>query len=181
MNKKIGQLESILFTFGDEGVTVDQLMNAFDCSKSELNVLIIEYKNQLEQEHRGLTLHEFEDTLKLITKIDTHDMIEKMITFNKNRQLSQAALETLAIIAYNQPITRIEIEEIRGVNSDMICRKLEALDLIQEAGRQDSVGRPILYKVTPSFLDVFKLTSLDELPEIKLEMEGNENDFFKQS
>ncbi|HLV49769.1 MAG TPA: SMC-Scp complex subunit ScpB, partial [Erysipelothrix sp.] len=95
-------------------------------------------------------------------------------------QLSQAALETLAIIAYKQPITRLEIEEIRGVNSDMMCRRLEAMDLIREVGRADTIGRPILYEVTPSFMDVFKLTSLNELPEIKLEETEDEDGLFKR-
>lgn len=181
MNIKIGQLEGILFTFGDEGVAKEQLLDVLSCSNSELDAILVEYKSQLEQDYRGLVLHEYDDTLKLITKESVHDMIEAMITFNKNRQLSQAALETLAIIAYKQPITRIEIEEIRGVNSDMMCRKLEALDLIKEAGRAEAIGRPILYEITSSFLDVFKLSSLEELPEIIVELEGQNNEFFKQN
>ena len=89
---------------------------------------------------------------------------------------SQSALETLAIIAYKQPITRVQIEEIRGVNCDLMVRKLAALDLIEEAGRETTPGRPILYQVTPEFLDVFNLLSLEDLPvwETGISKEGEE-------
>lgn len=179
MLSNLAKLEGILFAFGDEGVEQKQLMDVFQCDSQQFKVLIETFKENLSKDDRGLMLVKYDENFKLVTKPELHDMIGTMLTFNKNRQLSQAALETLAIIAYRQPITRLEIEEIRGVNSDMMCRRLEALDLIRETGRADSVGRPILYEVTPSFLDVFKLTTLDELPEIKLEMMDETHDFFK--
>ncbi|WP_331835897.1 SMC-Scp complex subunit ScpB [Erysipelothrix piscisicarius] len=141
-------IEGILFAFGEEGVDKEQLMLALGIENEAFDNKINDYKQSLLDLNRGLELVEFGSVYKLITKKELHETISDMLEFNKNRQLSQAALETLAIIAYKQPITRLEIEEIRGVNSDMMCRRLEALDLIQECGRADSVGRPILYEVT---------------------------------
>lgn len=172
-------IEGILFAFGEEGVVNEQLALALDVKVDELEHELSLYSESLAQSDRGVELVQFGGVIKLITKTALHETISDMLEFSKNRQLSQAALETLAIIAYKQPITRVEIEEIRGVNSDMMCRRLEALDLIKEVGRSDAVGRPILYNVTASFMDVFKLTSLDELPEIKIEMLEQTNDFFK--
>lgn len=174
-----GIIEGVLFAFGEEGVEKEQLMLALGLESVEFDALIENYKRSLTAADRGLELVEFGSIYKLITKSELHETISDMLEFNKNRQLSQAALETLAIIAYKQPITRLEIEEIRGVNSDMMCRRLEALDLIKECGRADSVGRPILYEVTNSFMDVFKLTTLKELPEIKIEMLEDNNELFK--
>lgn len=174
-----GIIEGVLFAFGEEGVEKEQLMLALGLESVEFDALIENYKRSLTATDRGLELVEFGSIYKLITKSELHETISDMLEFNKNRQLSQAALETLAIIAYKQPITRLEIEEIRGVNSDMMCRRLEALDLIKECGRADSVGRPILYEVTNSFMDVFKLTTLKELPEIKIEMLEENNELFK--
>ncbi|CAM2791729.1 SMC-Scp complex subunit ScpB [Erysipelothrix tonsillarum] len=174
-----GIIEGVLFAFGEEGVEKEQLMLALGLESVEFDALIENYKRSLTAADRGLELVEFGSIYKLITKSELHETISDMLEFNKNRQLSQAALETLAIIAYKQPITRLEIEEIRGVNSDMMCRRLEALDLIKECGRADSVGRPILYEVTNSFMDVFKLTTLKELPEIKIEMLEENNELFK--
>lgn len=175
----IAKLEGLLFAVGHEGMQKDVLMNALDLDQEQLTTLLNEYSKVLAEEHRGFELLQFDDYYKLVTKKSHHELIAKTLAFNKTRHLSQAALETLAIIAYKQPITRLEIEEIRGVNSDMMCRRLEAMDLIKECGRADSVGKPILYEVTPAFMDVFKLTSLDELPEIKIEMMDDKHDLFK--
>ncbi len=172
-------LEGVLFAFGEEGISPDQLSIALGLSEELLEVFLDEYEEKLKKDNRGIELVRFGGSIKCITKPELHEIISELLSFNKNRQLSQAALETLAIIAYKQPITRLEIEDIRGVNSDMMCRRLEALDLIKETGRSESVGRPILYAVTPSFMDVFKLVSLAELPEIRLELLEENNDFFK--
>ena len=167
---KLAQLEGLLFAYGQEGIEEDVLMKALDLNQEDFENLLNEYSESLQDENRAFELIKYDEFYKLITKATLHELIAETIAFNKTRQLSQAALETLAIIAYKQPITRLEIEEVRGVNSDMMCRRLEAMDLIRECGRASSVGKPILYEVTPAFMDVFKLTSLDELPEIKIEM-----------
>ena len=101
-----------------------------------------------------------------ISKEYVIDSAKRLFQLNKQATLSPAAMETLAIIAYKQPITRVEIEEIRGVGADMMLRKLLARDLIQEAGRSEAPGRPILYEVTNEFLNSFKLMSLEELPDL---------------
>ena len=95
-----------------------------------------------------------------------HPFAQKLFQSAKTSALSQSALETLAIVAYKQPITRVEIEEIRGVGCDMMLRKLQARNLITEVGRSEAPGRPILYGVTEEFMDSFKLLSLDELPDL---------------
>lgn len=175
----IAILEGILFAYGDEGVDKEQLQVALGLDDEQIETLIIDFKNTLDNESRGVELITYGGNYKLVTKSSLHETIAEMLEFNKSRQLSQAALETLAIIAYKQPITRVEIEEIRGVNSDMMMRRLEALDLVVDVGRADTPGRPILYEVTDAFMDTFKLTSLKELPEIKLEMLDETHELFK--
>lgn len=173
-------LESLLFAFGDEGVSIDEVKDMFEMDATEIESLIEAFMDRYRQDDHGVECVKYGNRIKFITKKEHHAMITSFLDINTERQLSQAALETLAIIAYKQPITRVEIEEIRGVNSDMMCRRLEAMDLIVEVGRADTVGKPILYEVTPSFLDVFKLTSLKELPEIKFEEMEEENGLFKR-
>lgn len=179
MKQKLEILDGILFAFGEDGISKDQLAIALDSKLSDIDAILETYKDKLTQQDRGVEMHQFSDSVKLVTKSHLHETITDLLQFNKTKQLSQAALETLAIIAYKQPVTRLEIEDVRGVNSDMMCRRLEALDLIKEAGRADSIGKPFLYEVTDQFMDVFKLTSLKELPEIRLEMLEENNDFFK--
>ena len=102
-------------------------------------------------------------------KKECHEYLEKLVEVEENAVLSQSALETLAIIAYNEPITRIQIDEIRGVNSSYVLRKLLLRDLIKEVGRSDLPGKPFLYATTPKFLDYFGLSSIEELPKIEIE------------
>lgn len=177
--KLYGTLEAILFAYGEEGVSKEELSRTFNMDFEAFSSFLSGFQTTFAHESRGLECVVYGGIVKLITKSVNHDIIAELMNYEKTRQLSQAALETLAIIAYKQPITRVEIEEIRGVNSDMMCRRLEALDLIRESGRSDSIGRPILYEVTKSFMDVFKLHSLKELPKINLEAMEDENDFFK--
>jgi segregation and condensation protein B len=159
-------LEGIIFVFGEEGVTLEQLSIAIDYPKDLTKILLDELVAHFHHDQRGMELVVFGDTYKFITKPFIRPYIERILTLTKTRQLSQSALETLAIIAYKQPVTRIEIEEIRGVSCDLMLRKLMAMDLIHDVGRADSVGKPILYSVTSNFLEVFKLMSLDELPKL---------------
>lgn len=163
-----------------ECVSIDEVKDMFEMDATEIESLIEAFMDRYHQDDHGVECVKYGNRIKFITKKEHHALITSFLDINTERQLSQAALETLAIIAYKQPITRVEIEEIRGVNSDMMCRRLEAMDLIVEVGRADTVGKPILYEVTPSFLDVFKLTSLKELPEIKFEEMEEENGLFKR-
>ena len=163
-NKAI--LEGIIFVFGEDGVTLEQLALAIESEQENTKVLLDELTEYYKQEDRGMELVVFNGKYKFITKPSIRHYIERILTLSKTRALSQSALETLAIIAYKQPITRVEIEEIRGVGCELMLKKLAAMDLINETGRADSVGKPILYAVTESFLDLFKLMSLDELPNL---------------
>ena len=144
-------LEGLLFLCGDDGLSVEQ---AADLQKYYL------------QESRGIEIARFGEKYRFLSKASIHEAAKKLFQTSTEAKLSNAALETLAIIAYKQPITRVEIEEIRGVGADVMLRKLVARGLIQEDGRSEAAGRPILYSVTDEFLDSFKLLSLDELPEL---------------
>lgn len=159
-------LEGIIFVFGEEGVPLEQLAEALTMPIDNTKVLLDELQAYYLQEDRGMELVVFNGKYKFITKPFIRSYIERILTLSKTRALSQSALETLAIIAYKQPVTRVEIEEIRGVGCELMLKKLQAMDLITESGRAETPGKPILYSVTESFLDLFKLMSLDELPNL---------------
>ena len=166
-NELLSVIEGMLFLSGDEGLSMKQITNVLEITKKEATTLIdelIEIYNQ--KEVKGIELINFGGIYKLITLSQHHQYYTKMIEQNE-ATLSNAALETLAIIAYNQPITRVRVEEIRGVGCDAMIRKLVAKALIKEVGREDIPGKPILYGVTDEFMDAFSLTTLDELPKLK--------------
>ena len=165
--KKI--FEGLLFIAGDEGLSVEQIKSCLedDTTAEDIEKLLDEMmKEYLEDDRRGYEMVRFGG-------------IYKMFASTKISTLSQAALETLAIIAYKQPITRGEIEEIRGVGCDMMVRKLLARNLIKECGRSDAPGRPFLYEVTDEFMDAFKLESLKELPELPTFHEDEDSELFE--
>jgi len=167
-------LEGIIFVFGEEGVPLDQLAAALTMPEDNTKVLLDELQDYYLREDRGMELVVFNGKYKFITKPFIRSYIERILTLSKTRALSQSALETLAIIAYKQPVTRVEIEEIRGVGCELMLKKLQAMDLITESGRAETPGKPILYSVTESFLDLFKLMSLDELPHLPNYEESSE-------
>lgn len=179
MPNTIGLLQGLLFIVGDEGISVKQCAQALQVSEDEVEQGLIELAEQCALANSGLELVHYGPTYKLVTKRELKEPIVSLLSLSRSRQLSQAALETLAIVAYRQPVTRLEIEEIRGVSCEVMCRKLSALDLIREAGRSESPGRPILYEVTDTFLDGFKLTSLAELPELPEFNEEKNDEFFQ--
>lgn len=160
-------LEGLLFLSGDEGLTSQQLCNALEISEESLEKNIKQLMDDYLEEEHGIELVHFGGRYKFVTKEIVYPYAEKLFSSTKIATLSAAALETLAIIAYKQPITRSEVEEIRGVGCDMMIRKLMARSLIKECGRSDAPGRPFLYEVTEEFMDSFKLQSLSELPELK--------------
>ncbi len=165
MNLK-GVLEGILFVVGDDGATISELLNILEIDDEELKKLILELKNDYEKEDRGIRLSILGDAFKLTTKKEHKKYYEKLLETDENKTLSQSAIETLAIIAYNEPITRVEVDEIRGVSTAPLIRKLMAKGLIKEVGKSDLPGRPILYKTTSEFLDYFNMQSLNDLPKI---------------
>ena len=129
--------------------------------------LVQDLKHSYEEEDRGLRIDYLGNRLKLTTKYEHREYYQKLLENPETNILSQAALETLAIIAYNEPITRVEVDKIRGVSSSQMIRKLVAKGLIKESGRSELPGRPILYETTNEFLDYFGLKSIDELPDME--------------
>ncbi len=175
-------LEGLLFLSGSEGLTFEQIKEILDIDDVKGKQLIAELNAEYKLSTRGIKLELLGGAFKLTTKKEHKPYFEKMLKSEANSELSEAALETLAIIAYNQPITRNQIDEIRGVSCTHIIRKLLIKDLIQDCGRSDLPGRPILYSTTPHFLDYFGLSNISELPPI--EMQNNlentkEEDLFK--
>lgn len=162
---KLGVLEGLLFIVGEDGLELEKIESILDISYDELKVLIKDLCDVYADSSRGLQLLVLGNKLKLTTKKEHKEYYEKLIE-EEDSTLSQAALETLAIIAYNEPITRVKIDEIRGINSSHMVRKLLSRNLIKEKGRSDQPGRPILYGVTDEFLDYFGLSSTAELPEL---------------
>lgn len=160
-------LEGLLFLCGDEGLNSDQLMVTLEMEKAEIELRLDHMMEYYLDEDHGIELVRYGGVYKFVSKSMIHPYAEKLFASTKLSTLSQAALETLAIVAYKQPITRIEIEEIRGVGCDMMVRKLLARNLLKECGRSDAPGRPFLYEVTSEFMDSFKLESLKELPDLK--------------
>jgi len=176
---KIGVLEGILFVVGDEGITLPQLCEVMDIDESEAKEVLLTLKKTYEQEDRGLRISYLGDAFKLTTKKEHKEYYEKLVVNPVSNNLSQAALEVLAIIAYNQPITRLEIDELRGVNSTYVLRRLVAKGLIKESGKSTLPGRPNLYKTTKEFLDYFGLSTISDLPLFKrVEEESGETDLF---
>ncbi len=159
-------IEGILFVFGEEGVSLDQLSEALAIEPSHIQSILKEMQDNYLSDDYGFELVIIQERYKLISKAAVHDSVQRILSLAKSKQLSQSALETLAIIAYRQPITRTSIEEIRGVGCELMLKKLQAMDLIDEAGRAELPGRPILYEVTSSFLDLFKLMDLESLPNL---------------
>lgn len=175
MKEKLAILEGSLFIAGEEGMDFLTIQKVLGVDGASLNELINEYDQELKKDSRGVMLVQLGNKYKLTTKPQHHDYYQRIVENTNSFNFSNASLETLAIIAYNQPVTRVEVENIRGVNSDHIIRRLMAHALIKEAGRKDSIGKPMMYEVTNEFLDVFNLQSIEELPKLNIhEEEENE-------
>ena len=159
-------IEGLLYVVGDDGIKLEQLVETIGIKSEECEKYLETIKSEYESEEKGIELVCYGGNYKFVSKETVYPYIQKLFHDIKPNTLSQSALETLAIIAYKQPITRIEIEELRGVGADMMLRKLLARNLIKEAGRSDAPGRPILYEVTEEFMDSFKLKDLNELPDL---------------
>lgn len=160
--------EGILFVVGDEGITLKELSEVLNVSEDDVKNILTELRKDYESPNRGLRISFLGNTFKLTTKSEHKEYYEKLVTDSKNFTLSNASLETLAIIAYNEPITRVRIDEIRGVSSGQIVRKLLARGFIKECGKEDSIGRPNLYKTTNEFLDYFGLATKKDLPKLDI-------------
>lgn len=169
-------LEGLLFVVGDDGLDLDEISRVLEISKDDVKELIKELQTDYQSNDRGIRIDFLGDKLKLTTKKEHNMYYQKLLTAEDNNNLSQAALETLAIIAYNQPITRVKVDELRGISNNHIIRKLVAKGLIKESGRSNMPGRPILYETTSEFLDYFGLSSIDELPDMRDFLEEEEKE-----
>ena len=170
-------LEGLLFVVGEDGLTLEQIEDVLEINEEESKNLVKELKSIYESEDRGLRIDFLGNRFKLTTKFEHKKYYQKLIENPTTNTLSQASLEVLAIIAYNEPITRIDVDKIRGVSSAQMIRKLVAKGFIKEVGRSDLPGRPILYETTSEFLDYFGLPNIEALPDMSnfIENENNED------
>ena len=160
-------IEAILFVAG-EPVNVSELAHALDMTVSELSPVLDEMKAGYDREQRGLKLNRFGMSVQLATRPDYAPYIERLLQPIQKQSLSQAAMETLSIIAYRQPVTKAEIEAVRGVKCDYSISLLTTRGLIEEVGRREALGRPILYGTTEAFLSHFGIENLDQLPQLDI-------------
>ena len=165
MDKNKGIIEAILFAAGRD-VKVSELMSALELSSDEVIGLVESMKQDYEKEDRGIQIINVDGSYQLCTKQSLYEYIYPVFDKRSKPNLSQAAMETLSIIAYNPKITRAEIEAIRGVNSDGTIYKLLDYHLIEDSGKLDAPGRPTTYSTTKEFLRMFGLECLESLPEL---------------
>lgn len=168
-----GIIEGLLYVQGDLGLTINQIEDILEIPEEEAKRLVLNLKNYYEENNRGLRINYLGNTIKLTTKEEHQKYYQKLLESPSSNNLSESALEVLAIIAYNEPITRGDLEKLRGVDSTYVLRRLLAKGLIKECGKSDLPGRPILYKTTDDFLDYFGLASIKNLPNIELLEEDN--------
>lgn len=168
-------IEGVLFVWGD-AIDISELMKICDCNRKELEEGLESLENRLKATDSALILRRFGSSVRLMVHESYNDWISKLVEQPRARRLSNSAMETLSIIAYNQPITRIEIDEIRGVNSSGSIDTLIKNGLIEEAGRLDRIGKPILYRTTNAFLEYFDLIDLSYLPSLINNPENKSNE-----
>ena len=163
--KEKAVLEAILFTMG-ESVEVERLASVIEEDKKTTRQLLLELKEEYEGKECGITLMELEDSFQMCTRAEMYEYLIKIAKTPRKYVLTDTLLETLSIVAYNQPITRAEIEKIRGVSCDHAVNRLVEFGLISVVGRMDAPGRPLLFGTTEEFLRSFGVKSLEELPEL---------------
>ena len=174
LDRKKAAIEAILFAAG-RVIKINELMAILEISSDEIISIVNNMGEEYAKNNRGIEIIKVEDGYQLTTKKEMYEYLYPIFDKRSKPNLSQASMETLAIIAYNPKITRAEIEQIRGVSSDATIYKLLEYNLIENVGKADLPGRPTMYSTTESFLKMFGLTSLDELPELpKYKLDENE-------
>ncbi len=163
--KNQAAIEAILFSMGD-AVSSKDLAKVLELDEKDVIKLLNDMMNRYEAQDRGIRLVKLEDSYQLCTKNDYYDILSQLVNMPKKHNLTESLMETLSIIAYKQPVTRQEIEAIRGVSCVHAINKLVEYKLVAEVGRLDAIGRPILFGTTEDFLRSFGVTSMDELPVI---------------
>ncbi len=161
-------VEALLFA-GGEPLTTRTISQVTSASIQEVQWVLAELKKEYDREEKGIELAELGEGFAFATRIECAEYVQRLLSERKSAPLSYAALETLAIVAYQQPVTRSEIEKIRGVNADRTVQTLLERQLIREVGRLDSPGRPIVYGTTQEFMIHFGLKKLDDLPPMNIE------------
>ena len=170
-----GRIEAILFGAG-EAVGIRDLAKALRVEEKELKETLKKIGSEYDYEQRGFMLKRFGEKVQLATRPLYSEDVLRLLQPVQQQSLSQAAMETLAVVAYKQPVTRAEVEQIRGVKCDYSLQSLMMKGLIQEAGRKDTIGRPILYATTDMFLSHFGIQGLEDLPPLpETEKESDEN------
>ena len=169
----IKKIEALIYISGDLGVSVKELEKLIDAPKAAIRENLIKLQEEYQKYDSALEIIQNGDTFQLVTKIEYNDLIQKYVKTDENL-LSQADLETLTIIAYKQPLTRVMVDDVRGINSSVSIRNLLNLGLIKESGKVDEPGMPSLYRTTDLFLKAFGLNNIKQLPEL------NESESFNQ-
>ena len=162
-------VEGLLYVQGDLGITLKDIERILEIDEEEAKRIVLSLKNYYDDNKRGFRINFLGNTIKLTTREEHKEYYQRLLEEPTSNNLSQSALEVLAIIAYNEPITRGNVDALRGVESTYVMRRLLAKGLIKECGRSDAPGRAILYKTTDEFLDYFGLASKDDLPKIDIE------------
>ena len=165
INKLAAVIEGVLFATGD-AVSVEKLAEITESTKAEIEKASEQLQSDYEAEGRGIMLTHVDSKLQLCTKSELYPYLSDVAKIKKDYKLTDIMLETLSIVAYKQPVTKLQVESIRGVNSDHAVNKLVEYGLVKELGRLDAPGRPILFGTTDEFLRAFGVDSLDDLPEI---------------
>ena len=168
MNKLKYAIDGILFAAG-ESVKSALIAAALDKKTDEIEAAVAELREEYDREHRGVTIIDIDEGYQICSRPEYYAYIQEILGEQRRQALSNAAMETLAIIAYKQPVTRSGVEYVRGVNSDGSVNRLVERGLVEEVGRMDAPGRPILYGTTKNFLRCFGLSTLSELPEVNLD------------
>lgn len=167
-------IESMMFVWG-KPLDIKEIAEVLNENRNEIYVCCKELQDEYEREGRGIVIREVNRSFQFVTRKENIDYIERLCTPVKHKRLSQSALEVLAIIAYKQPVTKGEIEAVRGIKCDRVIEGLARKDLVAEVGRSDAVGRPILYGTTDEFLKQFGFETLKQLPDIE-DIEGAMSD-----
>jgi segregation and condensation protein B len=160
----LGPVEALLFAAGSDGLAVEELADALQLSVDETHAVCTELQGDYERHQRGLVIVELGGQWQMVTRADHAGYLRRLATSPTSSNLSNAALEVLAIVAYRQPLSRMDVESVRGVQSDRAIHTLVHRQLITEVGRQEGPGRPILYGTTQTFLQTFGLRGLEDLP-----------------
>ena len=163
IKKLEGAIEAILFTMGDS-VELSKIAAAVEHDENTVRKIIHQMMDKYEAEDRGIRILELEDSFQMCTKTEMYEYLIRVAKQPRKYVLTDVLLETLSIIAYKQPVTKLEVEKIRGVKSDHAVNKLVEYNLVCEAGRLDAPGRPLLFQTTEEFLRRFSIHSIDDLP-----------------